>query len=116
MSSRVALTSPTLQITLIGDNELKDGDEIKLFTGDATITLSGAPTFEPERPAPGLLWDISTLANDGTLRVVADPDGITGITGDQSSSERYYRIDGITTVRRPNKGIYIKDGKKIVVK
>lgn len=116
VSSRVALTSPTLQITLIGDNGLKDGDEIKIFTGDATITLSGTPTFEPERPAPGLLWDISTLANDGTLRVVADPDGITGIAGDQSSSERYYRIDGITTVRRPNKGIYIKDGKKIVVK
>lgn len=46
---------------------LAAGDAFKLFSAG---TYDGSfSSFEPARPGPGLLWDVSTLTTDGTLRV-----------------------------------------------
>ena len=116
VSGKTTLTSPTFDLTLLGDTELKDGDELKLFTGTGSITLSGTPTILPERPATGLLWDTSTLATDGILRVKADPDGIEAIDNSQLTIHNYYRLDGTQAGKHPRRGVYIQDGKKRVVK
>ena len=58
----------TLEIVLAGD-ALVAGDSVQLF-GAAAVT--GAFTaITPAMPGPGLAWDTSRLALDGTLSVVA---------------------------------------------
>ena len=111
---KTTLSSPTFDLTMLGDTELKDGDELPLFTGTGSITLSGTPTFVPERPAQGLLWDVSTLATDGKLRVKADPDGIEDVHSSQATVHSYYRLDGTPAGQHPRRGIYVRNGKKVV--
>ena len=116
VTGKTTLTSPIFDLTLLGTVDLKDGDELKLFTGTGSITLSGTPTILPERPAPGLLWDYSTLATDGTLRVVTDPDGIETIDDSQSSGDYpVYDLSG-RRVTHPNKGIFVRNKRKVAIK
>jgi T5SS/PEP-CTERM-associated repeat protein len=59
----------TLLLTNLGGS-LVPGDAFKLF---GASQYSGAfHVISPASPGAGLAWDTSTLANDGTLRVVAD--------------------------------------------
>ena len=114
VAGKTTLASPTFLLTLLGDTELSEGDELPLFTGTGSITLSGTPTFLPERPAPGLLWDTSTLSTDGKLRVKADPDGVEGVQSAKCEVQSYYHLDGRPAGQNPRRGIYVRDGKKVV--
>ena len=58
----------TLRFILSGD-PLAPGDALQLLEAQ---TLAGTPAaIEPAAPGPGLAWDTTRLAVDGTLRVVA---------------------------------------------
>ena len=82
---------------------------------EGRIILTGTPTFIPEIPGEGLLWDDSTFATDGTLRVIADPTGIdnTELTIDKSQLT-IYDLTGRKVETITEKGIYIKNGKKVI--
>jgi hypothetical protein len=57
----------TLNLVLSGD-ALSAGDNVKLFNAN---TYSGTfGNIVPATPGSGLLWDTSTMATDGTLRVI----------------------------------------------
>ena len=58
----------TLIITNVGALAFTNGTIVKLF--DAASYIPGAVTIVPPAPAPGLMWDASHLAVDGTLHVV----------------------------------------------
>ena len=106
--------SPLFQIEHIGDGFV-EGDELPIFTGTGTISLSGTPTFEPATPCDGCVWDYSTLETDGTLRVIADPTGIdnTELTIDKSQLT-IYDLTGRKVETITGKGIYIINGKKVI--
>jgi autotransporter-associated beta strand protein len=58
----------TLIITnLIASKPFTNGTIVKLF--NAGTYVAGAVAVQPTSPAPGLMWDTSQLAVDGTLRV-----------------------------------------------
>jgi autotransporter-associated beta strand protein len=57
----------SLVISNLGAQPFTNGTVLKLF--DAATYVSGAVAIQPTSPAPGLMWDTSTLAVDGTLRV-----------------------------------------------
>jgi autotransporter-associated beta strand protein len=60
----------TLIITnLIASKPFTNGTIVKLF--DATTYVPGPVAVQPNSPAPGLMWDTSSLAIDGTLRVTS---------------------------------------------
>jgi len=59
----------TLVISNIGAQVFTNGTVLKLF--DAAAYVAGAITIQPSSPGPGLMWDASSLAIDGTLHVVA---------------------------------------------
>ncbi|HWH69838.1 MAG TPA: autotransporter-associated beta strand repeat-containing protein, partial [Candidatus Sulfotelmatobacter sp.] len=62
----------TLTVTNLGPDPLLAGDSFRLFT--ASLGSGGFSTLELPVLRPGLLWDTSTLATDGTLRVMmAEP-------------------------------------------
>jgi autotransporter-associated beta strand protein len=58
----------TLQVTNVGTQAITNGSVFKFFY--ATNYTAGAVMVAPLVPAPGLLWDTSQLAVDGTLRVM----------------------------------------------
>jgi hypothetical protein len=58
----------TLLVTNLGAQAITNGSVFKFFY--ATNYTAGAVTVAPLVPAPGLLWDTSQLAVDGTLRVM----------------------------------------------
>ena len=56
------------------------------------------------------------MKTTGILRVVADPTGIKNISSDQVSEGEYYTIDGVKVENPTKKGLYIKNGKKMIIK
>ena len=113
VTGRVALVSPVFRLERV-NGEYCEGDEIKLFTGDGQVTLSGEPQFEPAVPKTGYLWDYSTLTTDGTIRVIADPVGIEGIEADADKDHDIFDVSGRKLRNVTNKGVYIINGKKVV--
>ncbi len=114
VAGKTTLTSPTFKLEHTGDG-FKEGDELPIFTGNGTITLTGTPTFEPAIPCEGCLWDYSTLETDGTIRVIADG---TGIDNSQftidNSQMTIYDLTGRKVETITEKGIYIINGKKVI--
>ena len=113
VEGRVALVSPVFRLERV-NGEYSEGDEIKLFTGDGQVTLSGEPQFEPAVPKTGYLWDYSTLTTDGTIRVIADPVGIEGIEADADKDQDIFDVSGRKLRNVTNRGVYIINGKKVV--
>ncbi len=113
VAGRVALVSPVFRLERV-NGEYSEGDEIKLFTGDGQVTLSGEPQFEPAVPKTGYLWDYSTLTTDGTIRVIADPVGIEGIEADADKDQDIFDVSGRKLRNVTNRGVYIINGKKVV--
>ncbi len=88
------------------------GDECRVFTGTGGITLNGTPTFEPEIPLEGYVWDYTTLTVDGIIRVAADPMGVRTVEAvGQEDEGDAYNLSGQKLSGRP-KGFYIRNGKK----
>lgn len=113
VAGRVALVSPVFRLERV-NGEYSEGDEIKLFTGDGQVTLSGEPQFEPAVPKTGYLWDYSTLTTDGTIRVIADPVGLEGIEADADKAHDIFDVSGRKLRNVTNRGVYIINGKKVV--
>jgi len=109
----------TVKLTFTAERELKVGDELKLWT--VSGTFSGTPTFElPE----GYNWDTSRIS-EGVIVVTGINTGISGTTinhGAESGS--VYDLQGrkvrsqqsASDLNRLPSGIYIRGGKKVVVK
>jgi len=61
-------------------------------------------------------WDCTQ--EDDIIKITLpapDTDGIAGVTQDANSSDSFYNLSG-QRVERPRKGLYIKGGKKVLVK
>jgi hypothetical protein len=58
----------TLLVTNVGTNAITSSSVFQIFSA-SSYTLLSAMTLTPTVPGPGLLWDTSQLAVDGTLRV-----------------------------------------------
>ena len=117
VSGTAKFTSPVFEITLTNDAAWAAGDSIQVVKGEGRIILSGTPTFIPETPGEGLLWDDSTFATDGTLRVIADPTGIDNTEWTIDKSQwTIYDLTGRRITEIVEKGIYIVNGKKMIFK
>lgn len=115
VSGQVNLTSPVFRMEHL-TGEFSEGDEIEVFTGNGKISIAGEPQFVPSVPKPGYLWDCSTLESDGVIRVVPDPVGIGGIETDENTDSEVYDLIGRKLNKVGSKGIYIVNGKKVIVR
>jgi hypothetical protein len=110
------VVSGDIDISLKGT--LKAGDEVVLWKVGALQTTSNTVVNLPELP-DGLYWDTTQLLKkEGKLKVTDQPTGIRNLTPALSEGEGvWYSLDGRRLTREPQqKGIYIKNGKKIIIK
>ena len=119
VAGSVKLTSPTIDLSeqLNSNYTFGDDAEIKVFTGDGSITLTGTVTLLPETPKPGYLWDTSALASEGVIRVVADPTGIRGISAENlNENDVIYDLSGHRVKTITQSGSYIINGVKVYIR
>lgn len=109
----------TISVILSDGYEPKDGDTITLW--EAT-TVEGTPQFDLPELALGLKWDTSGVMN-GVLKIYSDPTAIGVISGDNAGQiNDIYNLKGqlvrknATSVDGLPRGVYLQNGKKIVVK
>lgn len=94
----------------------KLGEEVTLWTVNKLIASSSLELNLPTLPA-GLYWDTSDLLKPtGILRVTDTPTGITDVHQDKRDNGYYYTLDGVRIEAPTKKGIYIKNGKKVLIK
>lgn len=118
VAGRVKLTSPIIEVSeLSSNNVIVDDAELRLFTGDGEIAITGDVTILPAYPKPGYVWDTSLLSTEGVIRVMADPVGIGEISmGDLTSTDVIYDLMGHRLSSIPRPGTYIVNGSKVYVK
>jgi hypothetical protein len=119
VAGNVKLTSPTIDLTaqLNSNYTYVEGAELKVFTGDGTITITGEVTLLPEVPMPGWMWDTSALATDGIIRIVADPVGIHSIAAsDLTDRDLIFDLVGRRITGITHSGAYVVNGKKVYIK
>lgn len=119
VAGKVKLTSPTIDLTeqLNTDYTYVEGAELKIFTGDGEVSITGEVTLLPATPKAGYLWDTSALATEGIIRVVPDPVGIRELSVENLTEEDViYDLAGrrVKTITRA--GAYIVNGIKVYIK
>ena len=91
------------------------GDEFVMWTAGS---FSGKPTAVnlPKLPE-GLYWDTSDLlTKSGTLRVIDEATAIQSINLGGKNGGKIYDLNGSQVLTPSKKGIYIKNGRKVVIK
>ena len=103
----------TINVTIQGTG-FKNGDEFLLWTAGG-FSGSSATVNLPALPS-GLYWDTSDLLKkDGKLRITNTPTGIRNVQMN-GTNDKIYTLDGFLVSEPLKAGIYIKNGKKIIVK
>ncbi len=92
----------------------ENGDEFVMWTANS---FSGTPTAINLPALPeGLYWDTSNLLQkEGILRVT-NTVGIDDVRVGNGNAGKTFSLDGVAVEKTQRNGIYIKNGKKIIVK
>lgn len=111
-----SIDGATLRLDLSEVESFKDDAVFYILNiGSAQISGSGF-TIEPARPSATQIWDTSKLLVTGYLYVRQDPTlGISGVEADNNTDAPIFDLSG-RRVSQPSKGIYIKNGKKFVIR
>ena len=75
------------------------------------MTLAGTPQFDMQG---GITWD-TTRISEGVLVVKDIATGIRSIANGEPAEGNYYDLNG-RRVRPTEKGVYIRSGRKVVVR
>ena len=94
------------------------GDELKFWTAKNVVLGTGSqtPVINLPQLPEGMEWDTTDfLTTTGTLRVVAST-GIKGVKADTMNDGKTYTLGGTAVENPTKKGLYIRNGKKIIIK
>lgn len=118
VSGNIRLTSPIIKMSELNDSySYADDAELKVFTGNGKITLTGDITILPETPKAGWLWDTSSFATDGIIRIVPDPVGIRELSADKlTDNDVIYDLNGRHIKTITTSGSYIVNGIKVYIR
>ena len=110
------MVSGDITVTLMGT--LKAGDEVVLWKCGSLQTTSNLLVNLPELPE-GLYWDTSQfLKKEGKLKVTDTPTGIVERRMEGENDRRSGEVYDLQGRKQsaPRKGLYINNGKKIVIR
>lgn len=117
-NGKVTVNGATLKVNLDSlEGTLTAGQELRVMKLSTSINGIGFTEIEPLQPAPGLYWDTSRLASEGVLAISPEVTGISKVQDEEEKvkGQRVYDLRGQRVVKT-NRGVYIKDGRKVIVK
>ncbi|MBO6012515.1 MAG: autotransporter-associated beta strand repeat-containing protein [Bacteroidales bacterium] len=100
-----------ISVFLTGSYVPKEGDEIRLFSNVSAIT--GTPVVEIE--GYEVQTDMSRFESEGVIVILTAVSGLERIGADDTAKDVYYDLVG-RRVSDPGKGVYILNGKKVIIK
>ncbi len=109
-----ALNSPTIFLLGLNDEPILPETEFRLFTGNGQLTINGDVKILPQQPLPGYEWDVTTLATDGTIRLIPST-GILQIENDIPADTDVYDLHGHKVNGKPASGVYIINRQKVYI-
>ena len=86
------------------------------FLNHRTIGVKYVPTGQGDGDEEGEVTDFPADEFDSDNELPDDETGIGTVTVSGDNSDRYYDLQGRQINSKPAKGVYIKDGKKVVIK
>lgn len=114
VGGNVKMTNPVIRLERLS-GDWQTSVDYKVFTVDGTMSLIGTPILEPAVPITGYVWDLSSLTDEGIIRIVEDPVGIRGVENDASSSTTtIYDVNGRRVSHPLSHGVYVVGGKKVI--
>ncbi len=116
------LSENTALTLVVGPNDDMTGDKYISINDDAlyvtsqvlTYTCATVGTYTIKKGASGE-YHIFYIGLDKAIATVSDTNGINGVTLQTTGNNIYYNLAG-QRVSSPTKGVYILNGKKILVK
>lgn len=115
VNGKAVMKDVVIELNMTSTTKLPDNAEFAVIGGSGTRNVTGTVTIIPEKPKDGWIWDTSALASKGVLRIVEDPNtGIESIDLNNLSDAVVYDLQG-RRINTPSKGIYIVNGKKVIV-
>ncbi len=115
--AKALILTGDITVTYSSSYSLKAGERVTLWKAgsfscnkDVSITLPTLPD--------GLYWDTSNLLKaEGVLSITnIPPTGINEVRTDGNSDGRTYTLSGMPVENPTKKGVYIRNGKKFVIK
>lgn len=119
---RFVTMNGTVKIEFTSNYTPQIGDEFTLWS--VSTSFSGTPKVDLPALPDGMTWDVSDLAKaKGVIRIIAGESGINAAYADANPCN-VYSLNGVLMSRQPDAtstaglpaGIYIRGGKKIIVK
>lgn len=86
------------------------------FLNHRTIGVKYVPTGQSDGDEEGEVTDFPADEFDSDNELPDDETGISTVTVGSDDPDRYYDLQGRQITGKPAKGVYIKDGKKVIVK
>ncbi|MCF0243670.1 MAG: autotransporter-associated beta strand repeat-containing protein [Bacteroidaceae bacterium] len=91
------------------------GKEYQIFSLASGVTIDGTfANIATDVLGTGQTWDTTDLYTKGVLRVAEDASAVKGVTTSAADSDVYYNLMGHRTQKNAVKGIYVRNGKKIL--
>ena len=120
VKGKTTLTSPIIEMSELNANySYKPDQDIQIFKCTGTLTIKGDAVILPEVPKAGYIWDTTSLATEGIIRVVEDPAavGISNISADGlTADDVVYDLAGRRLHTIAQSGCYIVNGKKVYIR
>ena len=116
VSGTIRHNGDTILVYVPATRTLQHGDEIYVFTGGGNQTGNFIVKLVTEAPNANYDIDASMLLSDGKLRIVSmTPTGVSSLGEEALPANRIYDLQGRPVDSPQRRGLYVVDGKKVVV-
>lgn len=114
INGTVSLTNPVFDLRTSSLLSIPNDADFIVIPGTGKRNISGDITILPEKPKEGYVWDTSRLSSDGIISITPEATDIETVSLEGIKGCTIRDLNG-RIVTNPVKGIFIVNGKKVLI-